>query len=43
MDLGGVMLEWNPDHLLTRFQPEPKGLELRQSIGFLINAACSQI
>ena len=24
MDLGGVMLEWNPDHLLTRFQPEPE-------------------
>ena len=24
MDLGGVMLEWNPDHLLTRFQPEPQ-------------------
>jgi putative hydrolase of the HAD superfamily len=23
MDLGGVMLEWNPDHLLSRFQPEP--------------------
>jgi putative hydrolase of the HAD superfamily len=23
MDLGGVMLEWNPDRLLTRFQPEP--------------------
>jgi putative hydrolase of the HAD superfamily len=23
MDLGGVMLEWNPDLLLTRFQPEP--------------------
>lgn len=22
MDLGGVMLEWNPDHLLTPFQPE---------------------
>jgi putative hydrolase of the HAD superfamily len=24
MDLGGVMLEWNPDHLLTPFQPEPQ-------------------
>lgn len=24
MDLGGVMLEWNPDHLLSRFQPEPE-------------------
>jgi putative hydrolase of the HAD superfamily len=23
MDLGGVMLEWNPDQLLTRFQPQP--------------------
>ncbi len=23
MDLGGVMLEWNPDHLLSPFQPEP--------------------
>ncbi len=23
MDLGGVMLEWNPDHLLRRFQPDP--------------------
>ncbi|MEJ0006472.1 MAG: HAD family phosphatase [Steroidobacteraceae bacterium] len=23
MDLGGVMLEWNPDHLLTPFEPEP--------------------
>jgi putative hydrolase of the HAD superfamily len=23
MDLGGVMLEWNPDHLLTRFAPDP--------------------
>ena len=23
MDLGGVMLEWNPDHLLTPIQPEP--------------------
>lgn len=23
MDLGGVLLEWNPDHLLTPFQPEP--------------------
>jgi putative hydrolase of the HAD superfamily len=23
MDLGGVMLEWNPDHLLTRFEPDP--------------------
>jgi putative hydrolase of the HAD superfamily len=22
MDLGGVMLEWNPDHLLTRFEPD---------------------
>jgi putative hydrolase of the HAD superfamily len=22
MDLGGVMLEWNPDLLLTRFQPD---------------------
>ena len=29
MDLGGVMLEWNPDHLLTRFQPEP---ELRRQL-----------
>jgi putative hydrolase of the HAD superfamily len=33
MDLGGVMLEWNPDHLLTRFQPdrELRG-QLRSSI-----------
>jgi putative hydrolase of the HAD superfamily len=33
MDLGGVMLEWNPDHLLTRFQAEPslRG-QLRASI-----------
>jgi putative hydrolase of the HAD superfamily len=23
MDLGGVMLEWNPDHVLTRFEPDP--------------------
>ncbi len=23
MDLGGVMLEWNPDQLLARFQPDP--------------------
>lgn len=23
MDLGGVLLEWNPDHLLRRFQPQP--------------------
>ena len=23
MDLGGVMLEWNPDHLLTPFEPDP--------------------
>jgi putative hydrolase of the HAD superfamily len=29
MDLGGVMLEWNPDHLLTPFQPEP---ELRKQL-----------
>jgi putative hydrolase of the HAD superfamily len=29
MDLGGVMLEWNPDRLLTRFQPEP---ELRATL-----------
>src|ERR1700722_646933 len=21
-DLGGVLLEWNPDHILSRFQPE---------------------
>jgi putative hydrolase of the HAD superfamily len=33
MDLGGVMLEWNPDHLLTRFEPDPvlRG-QLRASI-----------
>ena len=24
MDLGGVMLEWNPDQLLSPFQPEPR-------------------
>jgi putative hydrolase of the HAD superfamily len=24
MDLGGVMLEWNPDHLLRRFEPDPE-------------------
>ncbi|HEV2700095.1 MAG TPA: HAD family phosphatase [Steroidobacteraceae bacterium] len=29
MDLGGVMLEWNPDHLLTPFQPQP---ELRRQL-----------
>jgi epoxide hydrolase-like predicted phosphatase len=29
MDLGGVMLEWNPDHLLTRFEPDP---ELRKQL-----------
>jgi FMN phosphatase YigB (HAD superfamily) len=29
MDLGGVMLEWNPDHLLMPFQPEP---ELRRQL-----------
>ncbi|HEY6453735.1 MAG TPA: HAD family phosphatase [Steroidobacteraceae bacterium] len=23
MDLGGVMLEWNPDQLLMRFEPDP--------------------
>jgi putative hydrolase of the HAD superfamily len=33
MDLGGVMLEWNPDQLLTRFEPDPvlRG-QLRASI-----------
>jgi putative hydrolase of the HAD superfamily len=33
MDLGGVMLEWNPDQLLTRFEadPELRG-QLRASI-----------
>jgi putative hydrolase of the HAD superfamily len=33
MDLGGVLLEWNPDHLLTRFEPDPvlRG-QLRASI-----------
>jgi putative hydrolase of the HAD superfamily len=29
MDLGGVMLEWNPDHLLTPIQPDP---ELRRQL-----------
>jgi putative hydrolase of the HAD superfamily len=29
MDLGGVMLEWNPDQLLTPFEPEP---HLRQQL-----------
>ncbi len=29
MDLGGVMLEWNPDELLTPFQPDP---ELRRQL-----------
>jgi putative hydrolase of the HAD superfamily len=29
MDLGGVMLEWNPDQLLLPFQPEP---ELRRQL-----------
>lgn len=24
MDLGGVMLEWNPDHVLTPFEPQPE-------------------
>jgi putative hydrolase of the HAD superfamily len=33
MDLGGVMLEWNPDHLLRPFQPDPVlRQELRASI-----------
>ena len=33
MDLGGVMLEWNPDHLLTPLQPEPVlRAELRSKI-----------
>lgn len=33
MDLGGVMLEWDPDQLLTRFEPDPvlRG-QLRASI-----------
>jgi putative hydrolase of the HAD superfamily len=29
MDLGGVMLDWNPDHLLTPIQPDP---ELRRQL-----------
>ncbi len=29
MDLGGVMLEWNPDQLLTPIQPDP---ELRRQL-----------
>lgn len=29
MDLGGVMLEWNPDYLLTPFEPDP---QLRQRL-----------
>lgn len=29
MDLGGVLLDWNADHLLTPFQPEPA---LRQKL-----------
>ena len=33
MDLGGVMLEWNPDHLLTPFQPEP---ELRRKLRAMV-------
>jgi len=33
MDLGGVMLEWNPDQLLTRFEPDPaRRGQLRASI-----------
>jgi putative hydrolase of the HAD superfamily len=33
MDLGGVMLEWNPDHVLTPFQPDPElRRQLRSSI-----------
>jgi putative hydrolase of the HAD superfamily len=28
-DLGGVVLEWNPDHIVSRFQPVP---ELRASL-----------
>jgi putative hydrolase of the HAD superfamily len=29
MDLGGVMLDWNPDHLLTPIEPDP---ELRRQL-----------
>ncbi len=33
MDLGGVMLEWDSDHLLARFEPEPAlRAQLRTSI-----------
>jgi len=33
MDLGGVMLEWNPDQLLTRFELDPVlRVQLRASI-----------
>jgi putative hydrolase of the HAD superfamily len=33
MDLGGVMLEWNPDQLLMRFEPDPVlRAQLRASI-----------
>ncbi len=33
MDLGGVMLQWNPDHLLTPFEPQPHlRAKLRTSI-----------
>lgn len=33
MDLGGVLLDWNADHLLTPFQPEPtQRQKLRASI-----------
>jgi putative hydrolase of the HAD superfamily len=33
MDLGGVMLEWNPDQLLRRFEPDPElRTRLRASI-----------
>jgi hypothetical protein len=23
-DLGGVVLDWNPDHIVSRFQPVPE-------------------
>ena len=35
MDLGGVMLEWNPDHLLTPIQPDP---ELRRKLRTMVFA-----
>jgi HAD superfamily hydrolase (TIGR01509 family) len=32
-DLGGVVLDWNPDQILTRYQPDPeRRVQLRQAL-----------